>query len=420
MSNVEIEYNNEIREGFIPIDYDELCNKCSVHLKLDGKMYRHFSTLLRTYYHQYFRSDLLELRQLYHPFNPDYEMLTLETLSLLEYEKRQKALLSKIDPLLNHANYNILTKEMLEKTMYETSSYSVEVNVDFEDFEEIKLYFRGESKQFELKRDPWKLYLVKKRVESLIYRRLFIVLKPKHINVRAKEISNHQGKVFNKVRRKLKRNNPLLVRGKANENIYIKLFKNIPRTDLKMLFPNSKVKIKLFDKVKLGVFGAGGTIAGGATFITELGAAIDPIAILIALGVFGGVLWRQVKEVIFHRTHYMAELSKKLYFSNLGNNAGALNNMVGTAEESESKEALLVYLFLSEHKGAITRERLDVLIEKYVKDLYGIEMDFEVDDGLRKLCDLGIVIEVDGCLHTIEVQEAISLLNDTLRSFSIS
>jgi len=310
--------------------------------------------------------------------------------------------------LLNHANYQTLTKESLFKTMNKKSSYGVEVSVDFKDFDKIELYFRGESTQTETKRDPLKLYLKTKTIVEPVYRRLFLIIKPKQLSVRAKEIAQETNGDIEKIKKKLLHTNPLLITDESNRNIYIKLFKNIPQMDLEMLFPNTKVKMTLFDKIKLSVVGGGGTLGGGATLIPKLTTAmIDPISTLIAVGAFGGVVWRQVKNVIFRKTYYMAQLAKNLYFHSLDNNAGVLNYMIDMAGEEESKEVLLVYLFLSNSKIAMTKDNLDNAIEKYVKESYNIEMDFEVDDGIRKLRNLGFLIEEDNNLSVITVNEAI-------------
>ena len=56
-----------------------------------------------------------------------------------------------------------------------------------------------------------------------------------------------------------------------SDYVYIKLFKNMPRSDVEMIFPNTKVRFRLFDKIKfgvtagsglgMGVFGTAGKIA---------------------------------------------------------------------------------------------------------------------------------------------------------------
>ena len=40
--------------------------------------------------------------------------------------------------------------------------------------------------------------------------------------------------------------------------IYMKLFKNIPRSDLEMIFPNTRVRFRFFDKLRLGATAGGG------------------------------------------------------------------------------------------------------------------------------------------------------------------
>jgi hypothetical protein len=180
-----------------------------------------------------------------------------------------------------------------------------------------------------------------------------------------------------------------------------------------MLFPNTKVRMTLFDKVKLGVVGGGGTIGGGTTLIAKLGAAaIDPISAMMAIGAFGGILWRQVKEVFSRRTHYLAKLSQKLYFHNLDNNAGALKYMLSMAQDEESKEALLVYIFLY-HYGGMRIDELDIAIENYVQTTYGIVMDFEVNDGIDKLQKLTLIIEDGDILNVIDINRAIEILKMT-------
>ena len=408
---MQITYNNDIKERFIPIAYDELLRGYLSSFKCEeDSRYRELWRAIDLHYYNNFYNDIQEFKLNYHPFNPDSDSI-YASLSTEEYAQKEKKLFAQIEPLLNHANYEVLTKEMLEQTMNKTSPYGVEVSVDFDDFEEIGLYFRGESIQEDRVRDPKKFYLKYKSIVQPLYRRLFIVVKPKHIDDRAQEIALAKNKDKDKIKKSLEKQNPLLSRDRANRNIYIKLFKDIPQVDLEMLFPNTKVRMTLFDKLKLGVVGGGGTVGGGATLFTKLSVAvIDPFSALIALGAFAGILWRQVKEVLFRRTHYMAQLAQNLYFHNLSNNAGALNHMVDMAREEESKEALLVYLFLLHQKKAISLETLDKEIEVYIGKNYNIEIDFEVVDGLNKLRTLGLLVEEEECFKVVGLDRAIELL----------
>ena len=407
---MQIEYNNEIKERFVPIAYDEILRGCVEYLVIKESLeYATLAKSLRLYYHHRFYKELQKLKENYRPFNPDNDVI-ISPLSEEELKRKEKALFAHVTPILNHANYEILTKEALHEIMNKTSPYGVKVSVDFDDFEEIQLYFRGESFQKKTKRDPRKLYLKRITYEEPLYRRLFLILKPKHIDARAKEIAQAEGKKFDKVRKKLLKKNPLLFIDASNKSIYIKIFKNIPQVDLETLFPNIKVKMALFDKVKLGVFGGGGTIGGGSTLIAKLSvAAIEPVSALMALGAFGGILWRLIKEVFSRRAHYMARLAKNLYFHSLDNNEGALNYMIELATQEESKEALLAYVFLAQ--TPMTKEDLDEAIELFVRETYKIEMDFEVEDGLKKLQSLGILNYHDEKYSVVSAQSALELLD---------
>ncbi|MFK5976649.1 MAG: DUF3754 domain-containing protein [Sulfurovum sp.] len=409
---MKINYNNDIKERFIPIAYDELLSSSLSYLNIDDNMeYKKIWKSIHKHYYYKFYDEINSLKREYQPFNPDSDIVSSIEITPDEYIQKEKKLFEHIRPLLNHANYEILTHQMLEDTMNKTSPYGVDVSVDFNDYEKIELYYRGESVQIDEIRDPKKLYMKKKLITEPIYRRLFLIIKPKLLSDRAKEIANESGKDIEAIIKKLKKQNPLLSQDNSNHNIYIKLFKNIPQMDLQMLFPNTKVKMRLFDKIKISVLGGGGTIGGGSTLIAKLGAAaIEPMSALLALGAFAGILWRQVKEVMFRRTHYMAQLAKNLYFHSLDNNAGALNYMINMAEEEESKEVFLVYIFLSQEATPITIESLDKKIEVYVKRSYNIEMDFEVDDGLVKLRELNLLIQDGNMVSVIEPKYAMEKL----------
>ena len=412
---MEISYNSSILERFIPVAYDELLDRCleAGDFK-EEEEYRRFSLLLRSFYHMRFHKELLGLKQLYLPFNPDADTLTLQTYTHSEYETLKFDLVSKIRPLLNSANYEELTEKSLFEAMNRTSPYGVEVSVDFDDFEDILLFFRGTAHRFDERRTLSTLYLKKEKMRIDVYRRLFILLKPKTLDQRAREISQKEGREFEKVKRRLKKESIVFSGAHGNERIYLKLFKDIPHADLEMLFPNTKVKMSLQDKLKIGVTGGGGTIGGTATLITKLGAAIEPFSLIMAVGAFGGVLWRQIKTVFTHRTRYMATLAKNLYFYNLDNNAGVLTYMIDMAEAEECKEALLAYLFISGSSRPLGREELDSQIESYILETYKIPMDFEVDDGVRKLLELGFIEESGGVIRAIGVKEAIERLRKLL------
>jgi len=151
-----------------------------------------------------------------------------------------------------------------------------------------------------------------------------------------------------------------------------------------MLFPNTRVRMRLFDKIKLSITGGSGTIGGIAATAGKIAASIDPITIAVAIFGFAGVLWRQISSIFTQRTKYMATLSQHLYYYNMDNNRGALTHIIDLAEAEETKEAILTYFFLQKY-GDISSEDLDQHIELFILNKYAIPMDFEVSDGIANL-----------------------------------
>jgi hypothetical protein len=185
----------------------------------------------------------------------------------------------------------------------------------------------------------------------------------------------------------------------------MKLFKDIPTADLEMLFPNTRVKMRLFDKIKLGVMGGGGSVGGIMATITKFSAAIDPISALLAIGTLLGVIWRQIAKIFSQRAKYSAILTKNLYFYSLDNNMGALTYLIDAAEAEECKEAVLAYFFLL-IDGETSREELDKRIETYIQNQYSLPMDFEINDGLEKLQKSGLLSQYSAVIQAIPLADA--------------
>ncbi len=407
---MQICYDNTVLEHFIPVAYEELFDDLVRHFECDAATYTPLAEALRLLYHHRFYSELIRLKALYRPFNPDSDLISLKRYTPAEHTALREELVAAVRPLLERANYEELTQQSLHAAMNKTSPYGVEVSVDFDDFEEMVLFFRGEAHRYDEKRHWRSLYLKKERIRVDIYRRLFILLKPKRLEARAQEIAHKEGRRVERVMAELRKENEVLLDDDRSERIYMKLFKDIPHADLEMLFPNTKVKMTLKDKLKIGVTGGGGTIGGLATLMTKLGTLMEPLSLIAAVGAFGGVLWRQVKTVFTHRTRYMARLAQNLYFYNLDNNIGVVTHLVDMAEGEESKEALLTYLFLEQSEQPLSRAALDEAIEAYMLHTYKTSVNFEIEAGIEKLLELGLVRENEQRLEALNVTDALARL----------
>ena len=112
------------------------------------------------------------------------------------------------------------------------------------------------------------------------------------------------------------------------------------------------------------------------------------------------------------REDYQTQVSKDLYFKGQANNAAAINMIVDLSEEQEVKEALLAYTFLLTESGH-NQESLDDRIEFWLKETFGYDVDFEVDDALSKLKELKLLIsDSNNQLSTVTTTEALSILDE--------
>ena len=198
-----------------------------------------------------------------------------------------------------------------------------------------------------------------------------------------------------------------------------------------MLFPNTQVRMRLMDKLLIGV---PAVVSGGIVLTTKLGASLvllgsllgywlglrnqpaeineaGVMALLAGGAALGGYLWKQFNNFKNRKLRFMQALTQNLYFKNLDNNAGVFHRLVNDATEEESKEAILAYSFLLRHPGELDRHELDRRIEQWFAERWDCVLDFEIDDAMHKLLVLGLVDEREDKLTAVPVEEGIRILD---------
>jgi len=358
----------------------------------------------------------------YLPFNPDRTTLPVQTYSNADLMERRENLIEDIQEIINKANYSPITQDELNRALAETSPYGLDVSVDFDDFDEIHLYYRGLSVTSEQSRSWRTLFLRPQTIDIPIYRRLFLVLKLKpttNAPAGPSFFAEPQKYLMEKWRHLFQMK---MTQGGDSSVIYLKLFKDIPRSDLEVLFPNTRVEMRRFDKVTMGVSGGGGIIGGTLAAVSKIARAAHPATIILAVAGFFGIIWKEGGKVVSNRNRYLATLAKSLYFHNLDNNLGVLSNLIEMAEEEECKEAILAYGFLlAEQSGACSPQDLDQKVERYLRESYGVEVNFELNDGIRKLREEGLIEETaEGLIKPCALNSALTLLDrewDNMFSF---
>jgi hypothetical protein len=399
------------REHFIPFRFDDLLQLCLDDQALAEQERRRFErlgTLLGRYFHLEFHRKLKALKDNYVPFNPDIDTLPIREYTPAALKERQQALVHVLGDVVEAANFRVISQADLDHAMAEESLFNIRLDVDFNDFEQVLFYRRGESRK---KAQVRKWYSWKyEEIEFTNYERVLVYVKFKE-------------EAYFKDR------DPKELFFKPGSTM-IKLFRNIPKADLEMLFPNTEVAMKVRDKIMIGVPAA---VSGVLVLVTKLGSTLllvgafiafwlgwreEPVAMdqsaLVALGVglgsLAAYLWKQFSAFKNRKIRFMKVLADNLYFKNLDNNAGVFHRLIDAAEEAESKEAMLAYYMLYTNKDGMTADALDRAVEQWLSRYGGRLVDFEIADALRKLHELGLVTEEEGLLKALPLDEALENL----------
>src|SRR5260221_6416238 len=200
------------REHFLPIRKADLIDLLgSTLLTADEKdQFCRFCTILGSLYHHEYRARLEALKDAYAPFDPDRDTRDLATISDEERAKRMGSLFEEFDELLQRGNFRRLTRDQIQAATQEVSHWGINLDVDFDCFERLEVYVRGEIdgvRPLRIWYKPWR----SRDLPVRLYQRLVLILKQ----------CPH---------RRLGRN-------PDTESVLLKLFKDIPTVDLEMLLP---------------------------------------------------------------------------------------------------------------------------------------------------------------------------------------
>lgn len=379
-------------QRFIPFRRADVVRMCLAEDSLgesDRQAFGDLCRLISATYHHEFHTGLEALKEHYAPFNPDLDTRPIAEPGPVELKAHHQAVLEGLKDILNAANFEPVTDSDLRHSLEAESLFRIRLHVDFDDFEDVLFFRRGASHRSEtVKR--W-FGLSTREIEFVNYDRVLVYIRFKDAAWFADR--NRDADNF-----------------KPGSTL-IKLFQNVPRSDLEMLFPNTEIRMKPADKLLIGVPAA---VSGAVIVATKLGSTLllsgavlafwlglrnEPvvldqaalIALAAGLGALGGYLWKQFSNFKNRKIRFMKTLAESLYFKNLDNNAGVFRYLIDAAEEEECKEAILAYFFLLTQGPAENPGELDRRIEHWFLERWQCELDFEIGDALAKLERLELV-----------------------------
>ncbi len=389
------------REAFIPYRKADLVELCIQDGKLQGEdvqKFREFCEIVSAYYHFDSLKHLESMKDNFAHLNPDADTKPMFPPSPEEQKIREEKLVAELEETLQKANYSKLTEEEWEKAKSQQSLITLQMDVDFDDFDQWICYHRGSSQTtVQVK----KLFGTKDFTMDT-YERVVLLLKFK------------DEAYFKSKKRKIKDLN--FTPGK----MYLYFYKKIPQADLEVLFPNVKISMNLKDRLLFVVPAIG---AGIATLLKALPALIVTFALVLTilkmdwmlktfgiqepkqdlkviigaitgLALLGAFAFKQYVAYKNKRLKFLKDITDTLFFRNLDCNAGVFHRLLDDAEEEECKENILAYYHLVTHPEGMTKEALDNFIEEWLENKFNTKIDFAVEKAIQRLESLkGKVVE---------------------------
>lgn len=373
------------RLRFIPFRRDDLVQMCLDEDGLAEENKEDFVRVCREI-EQHFQREFHDIKQrlknAYGPLDPD-----ADTRLMNQYADSRSGneLAEVLEQVLGRANYDKVTREQLQRAFANASLFDLKLHVDLDEFEEALMFTRGATPREE---EVSRLFgLWRKKVSFVNYDRVVIYIRFRD-DVDAESTLG----------------------GCQPGTTMLKLFQNVPGADVEMLFPNTRVGMRMVDKLLIAI---PAVVSGGLVMTTKMGATLvllgsllgfwlglsaepvklDKAAVLVllaGLGALGGYLWKQYSSFRNRKLRFTQVLTQNLYFKLLDNNAGVIFRVLDEAEESECKESLLAYYFLLATGEALSAAELDRRIEQWFEHRWQCRLDFEIEDALDKLQDLDL------------------------------
>lgn len=403
--------NERKRERFIPVTRNALMDRLTLdHAWKPGqaKEARRFFRFLDYWRQQQYHAMLLDLEQTYETFSPDTDLLITRQFSKSDREILKRRVVNGVEGLLQRANFERIDPQDVSFILTRETHYGLDLHVDMDAFEDILIYYRGASnKKYERRR--LQRFMRKEEFDVPVFNRLFILFKLKPFDTRVDEMMRKKGLDRETAEKKVKKLRANLPPGISDDNIYLKLFKNIPRTDIEMVFPNTEVRFRMMDKLRLGISAGGGLgmgAVGAAGKIALL--TTNPIAAAGAAVGLGSVAFRQAMGFMNQKQRYMVVMAQNLYFHTMADNRGVILKVAARGCEEDIKEEMLLYSVLAkEPANRSDLPAVDAAIEHYLTRAFGVAVDFDISDALDRLIRDGIVQEeADGRLRVLQPAEA--------------
>lgn len=383
-------------ERFIPLRADDLTRLLASSELVSADEQAGFLDLcqmLKSVFHFEYHRQLLELKNTYAAFDPDSDTVHLKWPDEHQENTKVDSLFTSLIEMFEKANFRRMSPSQIEESFENCSVYGLNLIVDSDVFDRLEIFSRGES-WVEQEFRSWRNWFRSETKRVSVHQRLVIAFR-----LRANDSSSPATSV-------------------GDGTVSLKIFKEIPKGDLEMLLPGTRVRMTLLDRAKIAL----PTVSGLVMTVYKLIRAGMAIAFAGAYGVMGflslvgGTIGYGVKSFFGYlrtKDKYQANLTRNLYFQNLDNNAGVLFRLIDEVEEQEFREAILAYTLLGSKNApfGLTMAELDRQAEALLLSAVGSHVDFEAVDALEKLQRLGLIELKDSRFRSTPLPNALHSLD---------
>jgi hypothetical protein len=375
------------REHYIPLRQTDLVHLLANEPSLDpdrAGAFRRFCDILSATLHFEYKRLFDSLKDTYAPFDPEATTVAVKELPLEERQAVLDELFRDVDELLRKANFIPLDKTALAKAAQLRSEWGINMTVDFNIFEKIQVYIRGDATGKRSRR-TWRKFWKEEAIEIPVYQRLALIIKLKK--------SKH------------------LPSSIDTDDVFLKYFKDIPQADIEMLLPGTRIVMPGGHRLKIG-----SSIVSGLAILVYNSVKVAVLGFAYLAGIVFALLgygWRQYAGYQNAKHACNLRLTQSLYYQTLANNVGVLHYLLDEAEEQDAREAILAYFFLWHVAGpaGMTAAELDAAIERDLEVKTGQPVDFEVDDALAKLERMKVIAVQGNRYVAVPIETALQQLD---------
>lgn len=370
-------------DRFIPLPAGEMAKAISADMQRFGPQAAAMAPVFRALWNVAVDSAAKaesELLDLYAPFNPDRDTLLVGDLAGRRTAEEYARVQAKLAELLEQANFEHLEPVDLERLLATARKHGMRVRVYPERIDSVGVWVRGRATADRCIK-TWRRPLKGECVPVPIYRRLAIV-----------------------------------ARLKGDPHITLKLFKDIPATDVEALLPHAEARMTWFDQCAM-VGGSAGALGATATKLYQVILGVAYWSSLLWVGLVGAVLL-SVRAILGYRRARLKrdwQRTQQLYYQNLDNNAGVIHALMAMIVQEQAKESMLAYA-LSRSAARIAagnppwaEAELRRQVEAYLQEVFHVRVDFDVADAVRRVRTLGLWNDAEN-LVACEPDEAVARL----------